>query len=192
MRIETVMISRCRAVIGSFLFMRYLRASSLWRVRFGLSQRQIGHIPLSFSHLSIELSFSPVILLAGLFTFIFSHFSFIHTLTHSLMRHTLHLPGLSFEPGTIVFSPGIRAIILEQPSFVQVLDQMMEFHLATDFGFVTRSMRFDNTLAALMGAGQLRSRYFIPSCFTVPERLVIITTHQDQGSTTIRFPSEQE
>jgi hypothetical protein len=27
-RIETVMISRCRAVIGSFQFLRYLRASS--------------------------------------------------------------------------------------------------------------------------------------------------------------------
>jgi hypothetical protein len=27
-RIETVMISRCRVVIGSFQFMRYLRASS--------------------------------------------------------------------------------------------------------------------------------------------------------------------
>jgi len=92
MRIETVMISRSRAVIGSFQFMRYLRASSLWRVRFGLSQRQIGHIPLSFSHLSIELSFSPVIRLAGLFTFTFSHFSFILTFIHSLMRHRHPLP----------------------------------------------------------------------------------------------------
>jgi hypothetical protein len=83
MRIETVMISRCRAVIGSFQFMRYLRASSLWRVRFGLSRRQIGHIPLFFSHLSIELIFSPVSLLAGLFSFIFFFtFSFIHLFTY--------------------------------------------------------------------------------------------------------------
>ena len=80
MRIETVMISRCRAVIGSFQFMRYLRASSLWRVRFGLSQRQIGHIPLSFSHLSIELSLA-LSYPAGLFSFIFFHI-FIHLFTH--------------------------------------------------------------------------------------------------------------
>lgn len=68
----------------------------------------------------------------------------------------------------------------------------MEMHLATEFGFVTRAMRFDNTLAALLGAGQLTSRYFVPPAFVVPERLVIITTHQDQATTTIRFPSEQE
>ncbi len=84
MRIETVMISRCRAVIGSFQFMRYLRASSLWRVRFGLSQSQIGHIPLSFSHRSIELSFSPVSLGRAFFIHFFTLFihSFIHSFTY--------------------------------------------------------------------------------------------------------------
>ena len=80
-RIETVMISRSRAVIGSFQFMRYLRASSHWRVRFGLSQRQIGHIPLSFSHLSIELSFSPVSLGRAIFIHFFT-FLFIHLHIH--------------------------------------------------------------------------------------------------------------
>lgn len=87
MRIETVMISRCRAVIGSFQFMRYLRASSLWRVRFGSLQSQIGHIPLSFSHLSIELSFA-LSYPAGLFSFIFFTFSFIYSLIYTFTYET--------------------------------------------------------------------------------------------------------
>ncbi len=89
MRIETVMISRCRVVIGSFQFMRYLRASSHWRVRFGLSQKQIGHIPLSFFHLSID-PFSSLGLPPGLlhlFLHLFIH-SFIHSFIYTFTYET--------------------------------------------------------------------------------------------------------
>jgi hypothetical protein len=107
------------------------------------------------------------------------------------MRHTLHLPDLTFDLGTIVFSPGIISIIERDSSFRPIIDHFLVCHLATDFGIISRATRFDNTLAALLDTGQLTSRYFIPAIFTSSERLVIITTLLDKRSTVIRFPSEQ-
>ncbi|MBK7635064.1 MAG: hypothetical protein IPJ13_12895 [Saprospiraceae bacterium] len=49
---------------------------------------------------------------------------------------------------------------------------------------------FDNTLAAL-GSGDLTSRYFIHHDVCPPETGLIITTHMDEHTTTIRFASEQ-
>ena len=194
MRIEIVMISRSRAVIGSFQFMRYLRASSHWRVRFGLSQRQIGHIPLSFFHLSIELSLALSVFWQGFFHSFFHHFihSFIHSFTHSLMRHRHLLPDLPFDIGTIVLSPGIIALLPHTPDMSSYLERVLEWHAATDFGIISRSTRFDNVLAALLGAGKLTSRYLVPRAICPEQSGVIITTHLDISTTTIRFAGEQE
>jgi hypothetical protein len=108
------------------------------------------------------------------------------------MRHTYHLPGLSFDPGTIVFSPAITSALQTSSSLRQVIDHFIECHLATDFGVITRSTRFDNTLSALLGSGHLTSRYFIPHDICPPHSGLIITTHLDESTTTIRFASEQE
>jgi hypothetical protein len=43
----------------------------------------------------------------------------------------------------------------------------------------------------LMDTGQLTSRFFIHPSICPPETVVIITTHLDERSTTIRFASEQ-
>ncbi len=107
------------------------------------------------------------------------------------MRAPVVYPALPFDPGTIVFSPGITSALQTSHSLRQVLDHFMECHLATDFGIVSRAMRFDNVLAALMETGQLTSRYYIDSSICPPETVVIITTHLDERTTTIRFASEQ-
>ena len=108
------------------------------------------------------------------------------------MRHTYHLPGLTFDPGTIVFSPGITSALMISSSLKQIIDHFLECHLATDFGVISRSTRFDNTLAALLGCGHLTSRYFIHHDVCPPHTGLIITTHLDEHTTTIRFASEQE
>ncbi|MBK9257783.1 MAG: hypothetical protein IPM42_20200 [Saprospiraceae bacterium] len=108
------------------------------------------------------------------------------------MRHTYLLPGLTFDPGTIVFSPGITLALQTSSSLRQIVDHFLECHLATDFGVISRSTRFDNTLAALLGSGLLTSRYFIPYTLCPPHTGLIITTHRDVSTTTIRFASEQE
>ncbi|MBK8516135.1 MAG: hypothetical protein IPL55_07550 [Saprospiraceae bacterium] len=108
-----------------------------------------------------------------------------------IMRHTLHLPDLTFDPGTIIFSPGIISILEREPTFRSIIDHFLVCHLATDFGIVSRVTRFDNTLAALLDIGQFTSRYFIPHTITSPERLTIITSFLDQRTTVIRFPFEQ-
>ena len=107
------------------------------------------------------------------------------------MRHTYRLPGLSFDPGTIVFSPGITSALQVSSSLREYIDHFLECHLATDFGVISRSTRFDNTLAALLGSGHLTSRYFIPRDICPPHSGLIITTHLDDRTTTIRFASEQ-
>lgn len=108
------------------------------------------------------------------------------------MRYTYRLPELTFELGIIVFSPGIKAGLLSSSGLQPYLDHFLECHAATDFGIVSRAMRFDNVLAALMDTGQLTSRYYIDSSICPPETVVIITTHLDERTTTIRFASEQE
>jgi hypothetical protein len=109
------------------------------------------------------------------------------------MRYTHPLPELTFELGAIVFSPGITAELLSSSSGLRpFLDHVLECHSATDFGIVSRAMRFDNVLAALMDTGQLTSRFYIDRSICPPETLVIITTHLDERTTTIRFASEQE
>jgi hypothetical protein len=60
------------------------------------------------------------------------------------MRYTHPLPELTFELGTIVFSPGIRAGLLSSSGLQPFLDHFLECHAATDFGIVSRAMRFDN------------------------------------------------
>jgi hypothetical protein len=107
------------------------------------------------------------------------------------MRAPVVLPSLPFDPGTIVFSPGIRSALVTSSGLRPFLDQVLEFHLATDFGFVSRAMRFDHTLAALVGGGELTSRYFLRASISPPETGVIITTHLDAHTTTIRFAGEQ-
>jgi hypothetical protein len=107
------------------------------------------------------------------------------------MRYTHRLPELTFELGTIVFSPSIRAGLLSSSGLQPYLDHVLECHLATDFSIVTRAMRFDNVLAALMDTGLLTSRFYIHPSICPPETVVIITTHLDERTTTIRFVSEQ-
>mgnify|MGYP007089159642 CR=1 FL=1 len=108
------------------------------------------------------------------------------------MRAPVVYPSLPFDPGTIVFSPGITSALMTFHSLRQVLDHFMECHLATDFGIVTRAMRFDNVLAALLETGQLTSRYYLHHHICPPETGLIITTHLDERTTTIRFAGEQE
>lgn len=108
------------------------------------------------------------------------------------MRSSVFLPPLPFDPGTIVFSPGITSAFESSHSLRQVIDHFLECHSATDFGVVSRATRFDNTLAALMGSGHLTSRYFLPHDICSPHSGLIITTHLDERTTTVRFASEQE
>ncbi len=107
------------------------------------------------------------------------------------MRASLVLPSLPFDPGTIIFSPGIRSALVSFTALLPFLDHVLECHLATDFGIVSRAMRFDNVLAALLETGQLTSRYYLHHSISAPETGVIITTHLDAHTTTIRFASEQ-
>ena len=108
------------------------------------------------------------------------------------MRHTLHLPDLTFDLGTIVFSPGIISILERDSTFRPIIDHFLVCHLATDFGIISRSTRFDNVLAALLGAGKLTSRYLVPRDICPEQSGVIITTHLDISATTIRCAGEQE
>jgi len=108
------------------------------------------------------------------------------------MRYTHPLPVLSFDAGAVVFSPGIISALTTASEFRQVIDHFLECHVATDFGVISRAARFDNALAALLGTGQLTSRYFIPRAVLPVESVLIITTHLDAGTTIIRFSSEQE
>jgi hypothetical protein len=107
------------------------------------------------------------------------------------MRAPVVLPSLPFDPGTIVFSSGIRSALVTSSGLRLFLDHVLECHLATDFGIVTRAMRLDNVLAALLETGQLTSRYYLHNSISPPETGVIITTHLDEHTTTIRFASEQ-
>jgi hypothetical protein len=107
-----------------------------------------------------------------------------------LMRASLVLPSLPFDPGTVVFSPGITSALKSSLSLRQIMDHFLECHLATDFGIVSRAMRFNNVLAALLETGHLTSRYFVRQSIGVAEEGVIITTHLDEHTTTIRFSSE--
>jgi hypothetical protein len=107
------------------------------------------------------------------------------------MRAPVVYPSLPFDAGTIVFSPGITLALQTSHSLRHVLDHFMECHLATDFGIVSRAMRFYNVLAALLETGQLTSRYFLHHHIWPPETGLIITTHLDERTTTIRFDSEQ-
>ncbi len=106
------------------------------------------------------------------------------------MRHRHILPELTFELGNIVFSPGVINALAHAPLLRQHIDQLLELHRATDFGIISRSTRFDNTLAAILGSGHLISRYFIPHGICPPHIGLIITTHLDEITTTIRFASE--
>lgn len=108
------------------------------------------------------------------------------------MRYKHTLPALPFELGNIVFSPGIIAALQTSSSLRSFIDEMLEFHSATEFGIITRATRFDNTMAALLGTGRLLSRFFIPKDVWLAESAIIITTHLDEHTTTIRFPGEQE
>jgi len=107
------------------------------------------------------------------------------------MRAPLVLPSLPIDSGTVIFSPGITSALKSSLSLRQIIDHFMVCHLATDFGIVSRAMRFDNVLAALLETGQLTSRYYLPDHICPPETGLIITTHLDERTTTIRFASEQ-
>ena len=107
------------------------------------------------------------------------------------MRAPLVLPPLPFDAGTIIFSPGIRAALVSSTVLRAYLGHMLECHLATDFGIVTRAMRFDNVLSALTETGHLTSKYFLHASISPPHTGVIITTHLDDHTTTFRFAGEQ-
>ncbi len=85
------------------------------------------------------------------------------------MRASLVLPSLPFDPGTIIFSPGLRSALVSSTALLPFLDHVLECHLATDFGIVSRAMRFDNVLAALLETGQLTSRYYLQHTISAPE-----------------------
>ena len=108
------------------------------------------------------------------------------------MRYAHLLPHLPFDPGTVVFSPGVTAALQTSRLFREVIDHFLECHLATDFGVVSRATRFDNTLSALLGTGHLTSRYYLQGTISPPETGLIITSHLDERTTTIRFASETE
>lgn len=108
------------------------------------------------------------------------------------MRHRHPLPELPFDLGSIVLSPGIIAVLPHTPDMRAYLDRVLEWHAATEFGIISRSTRFDNVLAALLGAGQLTSRYVVPRDLCPEQSGVIITTHLDSNTTTVRFAGEQE
>ncbi len=183
--IRTVMRRRSTPMVGSFLSTSSHHSFFLWRARSGSSLRQTGHTLPYCSPVSIEITL-PCHHRQVFFYPIFSLINFI------LMRAPVVYPLLPFCPGTIIFSPGITSALQTSLTLRQVLDHFMECHLATDFGIVSRAMRFDNVLAALLETGQLTSRYYLHSTISPPETGLIITTHLDEHTTTIRFASEQE
>lgn len=172
-------------VDGYFLFILFLMDFIHYPTGFGSLLSLIDHILRSCSLVSIDISIA-LSSSAGLFSYIISLLNF------TLMRAPVVYPSLSFDPGSIIFSPRITLALQTSHSLRQVLDHFMECHLATDFGIVSRAMRFDNVLAALLETGQLTSRYYLHSSISPPETGLIITTHLDERTTTIRFASEQE
>lgn len=108
------------------------------------------------------------------------------------MRHRHALPDLPFDLGTLVFSPGIIAALPGAPALRVHLDHILELHSCTEFGIISRSTRLDNVVAALLGAGQLTSRYLLSRDICLPYDGFIVTTHLELGTTTIRFSSESE
>jgi hypothetical protein len=100
------------------------------------------------------------------------------------MRHSLSLPYLPFDPG-------ITSALQTSHLLRQVIDHFLECQLATDFGLVSRAMRFNHVLDALLETGQLTSGYHLHSTIRPPEAGLFITTHLDERTTTIRFASEQ-
>ena len=176
---------RSRAAVGSFQCITYLQGFSLWIVRFGSSRRQTGLILRYCSPVSIEITL-PCHLRQGFFYSIFSLHNFI------IMRAPVVYPSLPFDAGTIIFSPGISSALKSSLSLRLVIDHFLECHLATDFGIVSRAMRFDNVLSALLETGRLTSRYCLHGTISPPESGLIITTHLDERTTTIRFASELE
>jgi hypothetical protein len=171
-------------VDGYFQFILFLMDFTHYPTGFGSLPSLIDHILQFYSLVSIEISMA-LSSSAGLF------FLFFHFLIFMFMKAPVVYPSLPFDPGTIIFSPRITLALQNSNSLRQVLDHLMECHLATDFGIVSRAMRFDNVLAALLETGQLTSRYHLHSSISPPETGLIITTHLDE-STTIRFASEQE
>jgi hypothetical protein len=174
-----------RMVDGYFLFILFLMDFTHYPTGFGSLPSLIDHILrfCSLASIEIRLALSSS---TGLFFYIFS------LLNSKLMKAPVVYPSLPFDPGTIIFSPRITLALQNSNSLRQVLDHFMECHLATDFGIVSRAMRFDNVLAALLETGQLTSRYYLHSSISPPETGLIITTHLDERTTTIRFASEQE
>ncbi len=53
------------------------------------------------------------------------------------MRASLVIPSLPFDPGTFIFSPGIRSALVSSTALLAFLDHVLECHLATDFGIVS-------------------------------------------------------
>jgi len=89
-------------------------------------------------------------------------------------------------------SPGLIAALPEAPMLRRYLDEVLEFHLAGDFGVIARHTRCDNVVAALLGAGRLTSRFVIPGHICPPHTGIIICTHLELQTTTIRFAGESE
>jgi hypothetical protein len=82
----------------------FLQVSYALRARFGLLLRVTDHTPQYYFPVSIDLT-QPCQSWQGFFLNLFFTFYL------SFMRHTYHLPGLTFDPGTIVFSPGITSAL---------------------------------------------------------------------------------
>ena len=108
------------------------------------------------------------------------------------MRHSSFLPDLPFDLGTLVLSPGVMAALPGAPLLRRYIDEKLEFHLAGDFGIISRHTRCDNVTAALLGAGVLTSRFVMPGHICPPHRGMVISTHLEEQTTTIRFAGETE
>ena len=106
------------------------------------------------------------------------------------MKHSLSMLHLSFYPGTILHSPGIISALENSPSFSQLLDHFMECHLTSDFGELSRAMRFDNVKAVISRSGQITSRFYLHHTISPPHTGVIIITSLDDYTTAIRFVSK--
>ncbi|MBK8349146.1 MAG: hypothetical protein IPL08_16600 [Saprospiraceae bacterium] len=138
--ISMTMMLPCMMVAGSFLYIIYLLVFMVWSVSSGSSQSMTGLPPRCSFHQSIEAgAFIALVSDQGYFIhLIFSLLKFL------LMRAPLAFPSLPFDPGTIIFSPGIRSALVSSTDLRPFLDHVLECHISTDFGIVTRAMRFDN------------------------------------------------
>ena len=108
------------------------------------------------------------------------------------MGRSRHLPDFSFDLGTLVLSPGLIAALTEAPQMRDYIDRVLQWHLAGDFGVIARHTRCDNVVAGLLGAGRLTSRFVVPSHYCPPHTGIIICTHLELQTTTIRFAGEPE